>query len=406
MRVAVIGAGFSGMLAAYLLEKAGTEVTIYEKEEHIGGHCRTLFSKGVYTDIGTVFSFSNKIKELLIELKVDYSEVFIYKNYVNECYQPTEMMSQNEVQLLLEELNKLSKLLLPHKTYLEGVRFDFVPEELLVTFNSYANHHQLEQITKIITPLLSSFGLGNINHIQAYYVFKIFSLDILYAFIKGDKLLSLNKGMSNLISRLSENISDIRYSLEVINVEVVNKKVKIESPYGHDYFDKVLITTKLPKDVIKDTLYNTLMKKIETNPFISAVYEVHNKHLPTTYFKSNFGQNGKIQFFYTKRQSARTTLVAYTYGKISKSAIDGMTDELANVGVDIKQLITVKQWYIFPHLKARDLTSHFYTDINTHQKTNPVCLIGSLVTEPSLDKLYVSVKECVNDIIQYDRDNK
>ena len=45
MRVAIIGAGFSGMLAAYQLEKKGVHVTVYEKEEHIGGHCRTLVNE-------------------------------------------------------------------------------------------------------------------------------------------------------------------------------------------------------------------------------------------------------------------------------------------------------------------------------------------------------------------------
>ncbi|PNX63383.1 cyclopropane fatty acid synthase, partial [Trifolium pratense] len=37
MRVAVVGAGISGLVSAYTLAKAGVNVVLYEKEEYIGG---------------------------------------------------------------------------------------------------------------------------------------------------------------------------------------------------------------------------------------------------------------------------------------------------------------------------------------------------------------------------------
>lgn len=401
MKVAVIGAGFSGMLAAYLLEKEGIDVTIYEKQEYIGGHCQTIVSKNVYTELGTVFSFSNNIKELLIELQVDYREYFIYKNYVDENYNCVEHMSQEDVSMLIKELDKLKIILSRYPESLNSINFGYIHQDLMVSFREFAKKHQLKYICQIITPFLSSFGLGSIDDLQAYYIFKVFDLNTLYSFIRGDKLLSFNKGTSELITKLSQNISDIRYSLEVKNVEVIDDKVKVEAPYGSEYFDKVLITTKLPRDVIKDKLYNKLMKKIETNPFIAVAYEVHNKDLATTYYKANLGKKDKIQFFFSSRQNDRTTLVAYAYGTINKELVAGITKDLENFGVQIKQLITVKQWYIFPHLKEENLTQDFYKDINDRQKTSNICLIGSLVTEPSIDNLYVSVKNSVNEVIDY-----
>jgi len=83
MKVAIIGAGFSGMLAAYLLNKEGIDVTVYEKQECIGGHCRTFVSKDIYTELGTVFSFTKQIKELLIELQVDYTNNVKYNTKGN-----------------------------------------------------------------------------------------------------------------------------------------------------------------------------------------------------------------------------------------------------------------------------------------------------------------------------------
>lgn len=399
MKVAVIGGGFSGMLAAYLLEKKGISVTVYEKEESIGGHCKTLISKDVYTELGTVSSFTGQIKELLIDLQVDYTERFIYRNFVDKNYQMVEHMLREDVVLLMDELPRLKLILEMYATSLNETDFGYIHEDLMMPVNQFLEKHDLRFVSQVIMPHLSSFGFGCMNHLQAYYVFKTFNVDTLYAFIRGEKLLFIDKGTSELITKLSQKISDIRYSLEVNNVEVVGHKVKVETPYSIDYFDKVLITTKLPRDVIKDQLYNELMKKIDTNPFIVCVYEVKNKDLATTYYKAHLGKKEKIQFFFASKQHNRTILTAYAYGTIEKDIIDGITSDIQKIGIDIKQLITVKQWYIFPHLKVHNLTQTFYKEINERQKVSNICLIGSLVSKPCIDNLYVSVKTSINEII-------
>jgi uncharacterized protein len=42
MKVAIIGGGASGMVAAYLLDQQGHEVTVFERQASLGGHIRTL----------------------------------------------------------------------------------------------------------------------------------------------------------------------------------------------------------------------------------------------------------------------------------------------------------------------------------------------------------------------------
>lgn len=399
MRVAIIGAGFSGMLAAYLLEKEGIEVTVYEKEEYIGGHCRTFVSKNLYTDLGTVLSFSKQIKELLIELQVDYKERFTYRNFIDENYNNVEHISKEDVILLMEELAKLKVILEKYSSSLNTINYGYIHEDLLVSLCEFLRKHGLKTICQLIVPHLSSYGFGSISDIQAYYALKVFNLDTIYSFIRGDKLLFINKGTSQLINKLSQNISDIRYSIEVNNVEVIDDKVKVETTFDSDYYDKVLITTKLPRDVIKDDLYNQLMKKIDTNPFVTCAYEVNNKNLVTTYYKANLGKKGKIQFFHTFKHNNRTVLVTYAYGIVHRDLINGITAELQRSKIHIKHLITAKQWYIFPHLKRHNLTQNFYKDIHERQKVSNIWLIGSLVSEPSISNLYLSVKNSVNEIL-------
>ncbi|KAG6536224.1 hypothetical protein ZIOFF_001274 [Zingiber officinale] len=52
MRVAVVGAGISGLAAAYTLVKAGVEVVLYEKEDYLGGHAKTVSVDGLLIDLG------------------------------------------------------------------------------------------------------------------------------------------------------------------------------------------------------------------------------------------------------------------------------------------------------------------------------------------------------------------
>jgi hypothetical protein len=42
MRVAVVGTGVSGLAAAHELARSGARVTVYEKEDCLGGHARTV----------------------------------------------------------------------------------------------------------------------------------------------------------------------------------------------------------------------------------------------------------------------------------------------------------------------------------------------------------------------------
>ena len=42
MKIAIIGGGASGMIAAYLLDRQGHQITVYERQSVLGGHIRTL----------------------------------------------------------------------------------------------------------------------------------------------------------------------------------------------------------------------------------------------------------------------------------------------------------------------------------------------------------------------------
>lgn len=399
MDIAVIGAGFGGMLAAFLLEKKGFNVTIYEKNESIGGHCNTLVSRDVFSETGTVFSFTNNIKELLIDLDIDYTEQFVYKRFIDSDYSHVEQMSQTEVLSLIDELKSLEIIYNLYSSSLNNTNYGYIDPDLLVTFKDFTTEHKLFSTAEIIKPFLSSFGFGCIDRVQAYYVLKVFNLDIIKSYINGEKILFFKKGTSQVIKRLSRNISDIRYSMEVTSIELTDNKVKVDTKYNSDTFDKVLITTKLPNNVIKDKTFNNIMREIETTPFMTCTYEVNDSDSVSTYYKANLGIVGKIQFFHIIRKSDRTILVAYAYGFETPQTVKSITMDIEALGIDIRRLITVKQWHIFPHVTYKNLTPGFYTNIIEKQHNSSINFIGSLISEPSIDNLYLSIKNSVKKIV-------
>ena len=74
MRVAVIGAGVSGLGAAYVLSRSGHDVHVFERDEKLGGHVNTVLHDGLALDTGFIVSNARNyplLTRLFAELGVD-----------------------------------------------------------------------------------------------------------------------------------------------------------------------------------------------------------------------------------------------------------------------------------------------------------------------------------------------
>ena len=65
MKALILGGGFAGTTTAYLLKKEGYDVTLIEKEPHLGGGCRTFFHGGHPFQYGprVYYGYSKKIHQ-------------------------------------------------------------------------------------------------------------------------------------------------------------------------------------------------------------------------------------------------------------------------------------------------------------------------------------------------------
>ncbi|MBD1398767.1 protoporphyrinogen oxidase [Pontibacter sp. JH31] len=72
MRVAIIGAGISGLALAYNLQKLGIAYDLFEAGSQVGGNMRTLRQKGYTMELGpSVLQMNEQLLELITELKLE-----------------------------------------------------------------------------------------------------------------------------------------------------------------------------------------------------------------------------------------------------------------------------------------------------------------------------------------------
>jgi all-trans-retinol 13,14-reductase len=77
MKVCVIGGGVGGLSAAYCLSKSGVDISLFEKEDVLGGHCTSYDVQGYTVDTGLHYPFYFSREDLLYEILEDRKNLFV-----------------------------------------------------------------------------------------------------------------------------------------------------------------------------------------------------------------------------------------------------------------------------------------------------------------------------------------
>ena len=77
-KIAIIGAGISGLCSAYWLDKNGFDVQVFEKDNRVGGSIITEKEKGYLIDLGpnSALETSDTLRELIRELGLEKQKVY------------------------------------------------------------------------------------------------------------------------------------------------------------------------------------------------------------------------------------------------------------------------------------------------------------------------------------------
>lgn len=187
-KIAVAGAGVSGLSVAYWLQKAGHDVQVFEKEERIGGSVITEHQDGFLIDLGpnSILETSPIVTELVRELGIEDQKV-----YGNEASNNRYIVRDGMLQALpTSPIGFLKTSLFSARAKLRLLREPFIrptngDEISLADFVRYRLGPEF--LDYAVNPFVAGVYAGDPEHLSAPVAFpKLYALEQNYgSFIKG-----------------------------------------------------------------------------------------------------------------------------------------------------------------------------------------------------------------------------
>ena len=256
LKIAVIGSGISGLSAAWLLSKSH-EVTIYEKNDYLGGHSNTqniktkyentnisvdtgfiVFNENNYKHLSSFFKFLNVSTyetDMSFSVSVD-NGLFEYggANFGSLFAQKTNLLKKDYWIMLLEIVKFYSKAEVDKLKYKKLTINDYLIKMKYSDF--FIKNHLL--------PMAASIWSAPIDEI------KQFPFSNFIEFFKNHGLLNLTNrpkwrtvenGSREYVKKIiSKSRFKVKISEKVKRVVRENKKIKINTEFNDEIFDHVI----------------------------------------------------------------------------------------------------------------------------------------------------------------------
>ncbi|MCX6057302.1 MAG: NAD(P)/FAD-dependent oxidoreductase [Chloroflexi bacterium] len=280
MKIAIIGAGYSGMVAAYDLKKAGHVVTIFESAEYVGGlasgfkepHWDWSVEKFYHHWFQSDSEMLSLIRELGLEDKVRFPRPFTVMLYKNKWYPFDSILNALRFPGLGFGLNK--------------IRFGFVGLFLRLTKNwralekvtadewmlKYAGRQVYEQMWKPL--LVGKFGPFYKDVNMAWMWARIHA--------RTTRLGTFEGGFQKFADLFAEKLRELGVEIK-LNAQV--NSIKQDQSTGSltvddESFDKVLVTTppNLMARLCPDLPENYLKGLLELKSMGAVVMTLALKH--------------------------------------------------------------------------------------------------------------------------------
>ena len=285
-RVAIVGAGISGLTCAYWLEKHGNEVTVFDKASRVGGTIVTEKQDGFLIDFGpnSTLETSETLKQLVKELGIEDQKI-----YGNETSDNRYILKNGELQALPMTPPKF----LRSKLFSTRAKLRLLKEPFIKPSGgqdiSLADLVRLrlgpEFLDYAINPFVAGVYAGDPDQLSAPAAFpKLYALEQKYgSFIKGAikgarerkkrkdvardraRLFSFTGGMDTFPKAVEGTLREpVRLGVSVTDITHRDGKfaLNLAGPQTGDFsFDRVVLS--VPADSLASILKNTTPQKAE-----------------------------------------------------------------------------------------------------------------------------------------------
>ncbi|XP_039154814.1 uncharacterized protein LOC104414445 [Eucalyptus grandis] len=270
MKVGVIGGGVSGLVAAYEAARGGAKVVVYEKEDYLGGHAKTVSFDGV--DLGLGFMVFNRVTypnmmELFESLGVDMEISDMSFSVSLDEGQGCEWGSKNGLLSLFAQksnvlnpyfwqmLREIIKFKEDVLSYLEGLESnpDIDRSETLGQFVKSRGYSELFQRAYII-PICGSIWSCSSKGVMSFSAFSVLSFcrnhHLLQVFGRP-QWLTVRRRSHSYVNKVRDELEcrgcEIRTSCKVRSISTSDQRCVVLTGDGsEELYDKCIVAVHAP----------------------------------------------------------------------------------------------------------------------------------------------------------------
>lgn len=292
--VAVIGAGISGLTAAYNLKKLGYDVVVFEAEDRVGGKIESVYLENGAptsnilhlddemeakaqalcgderpTDLGAIIATAVNLKDLADEMNVPYGDVILDFKIIVRLDETLKLSRADYLGLLASQINptdprvainaaieaffKVVALFPEITTYRLDDGTDANKEELALPLSEFAQNYGITLLVESLRPVIVGYGHGYFEKVPAgIYLQYIYPIVTVLAGLAENVLIGFPCGFQSIPNAMASTM-DVRLNAKVTKVKrndhSVYVKAKGEPPIE---FDHLVISTSL--DVVPSFL--------------------------------------------------------------------------------------------------------------------------------------------------------
>jgi len=401
-KICVVGAGIGGVVAAHTLNEMGHEVTVYEKEDRVGGKCFTGEYNEQYYEMGacsaspgfkTVLKLARKYKA---KLQKRYSYYVIDKEGSKHSFRSQYWPWKKTPRILYEMTKyiyyniKFAILYNRKATYLD------MPAEYEATFMDFCKSKNLQIIPYWMELPVVSFGYGDLNEIKTWYVMdyinviNFIGMGILLILLGKSPVRKFEKGYGNLVQKIANDL-DIKTNAEVKKIIRENNEVKVS--YGNpgdnkitatETYDSIVIAVPIPDIAHAMDLSaeeEKLNQAVESYYYSIVCCRVLNFHHDNNLLRFNareerFGHVALIEKHF--KEEAEDLAVCYIPEKKGarpeNEVLKRLKDDLKEVGAELGDIVYFKSWEYFSHFND----DNSYEILRGLQGKRNTCYVGGM----------------------------
>lgn len=399
LRVAIVGAGVSGLTAAHYLRKRGLKnVVVFEAENRVGGKICSYSHEGHIYELGAVWSGADYV--VITELM---KELLDKRRHYTPC-NPIDVMSmhlgrvRSYVRCVLEDHSFLTVgrellraiAIARRFSRTETVGFADLPAQYHMNFENFAQQNKVENLARLAASFITGCGYGYYREVPAMYVMKLFPLLVrgILRHLWGSKasLTIFPEGWQRLMEEMAALV-DVRLGSQVENIlrTESDHKTEITVTAGgrSETFDRILLSLPLPqlKTIMDLSDEEASLGELVCN-YRYRVALIEARHLPHAtvaehVVRDTIGHVVAIAHFHPDTDVYSIYQLAED-GMSSDDLNRLMNEDIEQAGGSVESVITERFWNYFPHVKTENLAG-YYERLENLQGRLGTYYLGSLM---------------------------